>query len=60
MQPAPAHGLAPWPQANGHFIPVDGGFAEQAKGMAQQIARVLAPGGRLVTTRALRRGTNPA
>ncbi|MCX4546548.1 YcaO-like family protein [Streptomyces sp. NBC_01565] len=40
FRPAKTTGLAPWPQATGHFTPAGGGFAEQAGDVARRITRV--------------------
>ncbi|MFD9418011.1 YcaO-like family protein [Streptomyces goshikiensis] len=40
FRPAPASGLAPWPQATARFAPVGGTFTDQARAMACRIAHV--------------------
>jgi ribosomal protein S12 methylthiotransferase accessory factor len=40
FHPAKTTGLAPWPQATGHFTRAGGGFAEQTGDVAQRIAHV--------------------
>lgn len=40
LHPATTTGLAPWPEATGHFTAAGGGFTERAQAVAQRIARV--------------------
>ncbi|WP_435058541.1 YcaO-like family protein [Streptomyces sp. bgisy060] len=40
FRPAKTTGITPWPEATGHFPLAGGGFAEQARDVARQVARV--------------------
>jgi ribosomal protein S12 methylthiotransferase accessory factor len=40
FRPPKTTGLAPWPEATGHFTATEGGFTEQSRAVAQRIARV--------------------